>query len=85
MVALLYIGKVSPILGQAQGLISCRSKDKYEVITERIPYRLNSLNSINYKNSLAILKCSLRGFGDLYKKYGAFGIKEKMIGNLCTI
>ena len=60
-------------------------RGKYEVITERIPQRLANMKSIDSKHALVILKTALRGFRDLYRKHGIFGIKDSMIGTSTVI
>lgn len=39
------------------------------------------MKSIDSKHALMILKTALRGFRDLYRKHGIFGIKDRMIGS----
>lgn len=38
------------------------------------------MRAIDSKLALVILKTALRGFRDLYRKHGIFGIKDSMIG-----
>lgn len=66
--------------GPAQGLMGCTERGRFEVITERIPYRLESLSGIQSRNALVILRTSLRGFRDVYRKHGAVGVAAEMIG-----
>lgn len=68
------------MIGTTQGFTVCTGWSKYEVVTERIPYRLDSLSSIQSKNSLVILTTALRGFRDLYKQDEEIIINERMIG-----
>ena len=71
--------------GPAQGLMGCTERGRFEVITERISYRLESLSGVHSRNALAILRTSLHGFRDVYRKHGAVGVAAEMIGTYSSI
>lgn len=60
--------------------MGCAERSKYEVVTERIPYLIESMTDLRVGNALVVLKGSLRGFKDLHRRHGGIAIKENMIG-----
>lgn len=66
--------------GPAQGFMGCAERGRFEVITERVPYRLETLSGLHPRNALAILRTALRGFRDVYRRHGAVGVAAAMIG-----
>lgn len=66
--------------GYKENNFGCAERGKYEVVTERIPYRLSDLNHIREDNAVTILATALRGYGPMFKVHGQFRVKDAMIG-----
>ena len=77
---MLYAGKINDNLGQIVTFMGCAERDKYEVVTERIPYLIESITDLRFGNALVVLKACLRGFKDLQRRHGGITITENMIG-----
>lgn len=60
--------------------MGCAEREKYEVVTERIPYLIESITDLRLGNALVVLKGCLRGFKDLQRRHGGIAITENMIG-----
>lgn len=52
----------------------------FQVVTERIPYRLAHLPPQQLENALTLLRSALLGFKDLFKVNGLICVKDTMIG-----
>lgn len=62
--------------------MGCAEREKYEVVTERVPYLIESITNLRLGNALVLLKACLRGFKDLQRRHGGIFITEKMIGKV---
>lgn len=58
----------------------CASGEKYEVVTERIPVRLNDLNNLSGGEAINMVNRALKGFQQIYKSQGVLLVKDSMIG-----
>jgi hypothetical protein len=66
--------------GPQQNSFGCSLRAKYNVVTERIPYRLAHLPTQHAYNSLLLLRVALTGFRDVFKYNGIISVKDSMIG-----
>lgn len=53
---------------------------KFEVVTERIPYLIESMTEVRVGNALVVLRGCLRGFKDLHRRHGGIAITANMVG-----
>ena len=81
LVEVRYAGKKRGNLGQIDSFMGCAERDKYEVVTERIPYLIESMSGLRAGNALVVLRASLRGFKDLQRRHGRIAITANMIGS----
>jgi hypothetical protein len=70
----------SLMIGPVQSFMACTQRSNYEVVTERIPYRLETLSALQARNSIVILNAALRGFRAVFQKHAGIDIKQSMIG-----
>lgn len=63
----------------SSGFGFCGSQDNANVLTERIPFILNSCSILNKQDSLVVLYNALRGFNDISKIIIPHSITDKMI------
>lgn len=68
------------VLESSQNAFGCASGEEYEVVTERIPARLNDLNNLSGGEAVNMANKALKGFQQIYKSQGVLLVKDSMIG-----
>lgn len=58
----------------------CSVTDLYDVVIQRVQYRLSDFTNLSWYESVDLMKGALKGFEELYGKVGLFLIKDTMIG-----